>query len=124
MLLPEPLMRTEGHVVLDIADMIRRDGHRLYGGAGICAYQASLCGLQASFARDGQVLALKSADLHVDIALALTPVDDSDGIERYKAERVDVTTSYMLGDAAVLDAWHRHLSAYRRSMRAVHTAAA
>ena len=120
----EPLTRTEDSVVLDIADMIRRDGNRIYGGAGDCAFMGSLCGLTAGFARNGDVMVIKSADLHVDITLSVQPIDDSDGIDRYKNEHTHVSTCYQAGDVTALRTWHKHLSAYRRSMRGTHTTAA
>ncbi len=124
MMIPDNLIRNEDNVVLDIADMIRRDGSRLYGGTGACAFMGALCGLTAGFARNGDVMVIKGPDLHVDIVLSLQPVDDSDGVERYRSERTQVETVYQAGDVHVLRAWHKHLCAYRRSMRAGHIAAA
>jgi hypothetical protein len=120
MMIPDPLIRTEDHVITDLADMIRRDGNRLYGASPLCpqaAYQSSLCGLTAAYSRSGDVLMLKGADLHVNVALAVTPVDDSDGIERYRSEKTDVSATYLQGDIQSLRHWHNHLCAYRRSMR-------
>lgn len=122
-MIPDTLIRNEDNVILDIADMIRRDGNRLYGGFGDCAFMASLCGLSAGFARNGEIMMIKGADLHVDVALSIQPVDDSDGVERYRSERTHVETAYQAGDVSILRAWHKHLSAYRRSMRPGHSSA-
>ncbi len=121
MMITDPLIRNEDNVVLDIADMIRRDGSRLYGGAGECAFMGSLCGLSAGFSRDGDIMIIKGADLHVEIILSVQPVDDSDGVERYRSERTEVKTKYHVGDVTVLRAWHKDLCAYRRSMRPNHS---
>lgn len=119
MMIPEPLLRTEDYVILDIADMIRRDGNRLYGISEIggASYQASLCGLTAAFARNGDIMMLKSPDLHVTVDLEILPIDENDEIEHYKNERTDVHAVYLAGDIGVLRNWHSHLCAYRRSMR-------
>lgn len=122
-----PVTHTEDCAILDIADMIRRDGHRLYGatdGIPECAYQASLCGVTASFTRNGDVLALVAHDLRVRVTLTILPVDEADGIARNSDVMTQVETAYQKGCATVLEAWHRHLCAYRRSMRTSHSVAA
>lgn len=105
--------------ILDIADMIRRDGTGLYSNVGVtgASYQASLCGLTAAYARGGNVMMIKGHNLHVMVDMRETPVDESDGVEYNSKTRMDVNAEYLQGDVATLDAWHRHLCAYRRSMR-------
>jgi|GEM_PF-3245717 len=105
--------------ILDIADIIRREGNGLYSDGGLegCVYQASLCGLTAAYARGGNVIMLASHDLRVAIRVSEKPVDESDGVVFNSDSRMDVTADYIKGSPAVLDAWHRHLCAYRRSMR-------
>jgi hypothetical protein len=118
-------MFTESNAILDIADMLRRDGHRLYNSGGMegCMYQASLCGVTASFGRGGAIMQIVAHDLQVGVTLTEAPVDD-DGIDHNSATRLDVSASYAKGDADVLNVWHKHLCVYRRSMRAGHSAAA
>lgn len=96
-----------------------REGTGVYGDGGIegCVYQASLCGLTAAYARGGNILMLKGHDLHVKIGLRERPVVESEGVVYNSASRLEVSADYIQGDAGVLDAWHRHLCAYRRSMR-------
>lgn len=119
------MMRSEDQMVLELADMLRRDGHRMYGTcAAGCAYQASLCGLTAVYDRAGEIMGMRAADLVMEIALGCAPTDENDGVVRLKSEKRTVKATYRLGDAATLDAWHRHLCAYSRSMRTAHTAAA
>lgn len=114
-----PKNLAQGLTILDIADMIRRDGTGLYSDAGLdgASYRASLCGLTAAYGRGGNVMMIKGHNLHVVVDLRETPVDDGDGVEYNSKTRMDVMASYLQGDIATLDSWHRHLSAYRRSMR-------
>lgn len=118
-------MLIESAAVLDIADMLRRDGHRLYDAGGLenCMYQSALCGLTASFGSGGVLLQLKGHDLQAVVTLAESAIED-DEVDHYRDTKTDVTIKYIKGDAVILDAWHRHLSAYRRSMRGLHAAAA
>lgn len=112
--------------ILDLADMIRREGTGLYTDGGIpgCVYQASLCGLTASYARGGSIVMLKGLNLHLVIDLQEKPVEENADVVFNSDSRVDVITTYVEGDAATLDAWHRHLCAYRRSMRPTGTTVA
>lgn len=118
-------MLVESAAVVDIADMLRRDGHRLYNACGIenCMYQSSLCGLTASFGSGGVLLQLKGHDLHAIITLSESAVEDEE-VDHYSDTKTDVMVRYLKGDAVILDAWHRHLSAYRRSIRGLHAVAA
>lgn len=120
------LNHTEAHAIMDIAEMLRRDGNRQYGvpGAAECAYQASLCGVTALYNRSGDIMTLKTHDLSVSVRLQAMPADESDGIARNSETITDVQTLYHKGDTMTLAAWHRHLCAYRRSMRSHHSAAA
>lgn len=113
MMIHAPLLHGESHAIPDIAEMIRRDGQRVYSTVCPegCAWQASLCGLTAGFALGGTLKILQAHDLHIVIRSIDTA---NDGAEDTEAMLV---TRYIKGNAATLTVWHRHLAAYRRSMR-------
>ncbi len=111
---------SEAHAVLDMADLVRREGNRIYGNNGLAAegiYQSMLCGLTVFFQRGGVVKAIKAHDIDLEIQLHETAVEQDDGIERYSPVRMLVSVCYLKGNAETLAAWHKHLNAYRQSIR-------
>jgi len=92
---------------LEIADLIRRDGHRSYcvGADMADMYTATLCGVRGAFAGTGRVMAIKAYDLDVMVV----------------SDAANMTLEFKKGDEATLMVWHRNLCAYRRSMVAAHS---
>lgn len=110
---------SEAHAVLDMADLVRREGHRVYAAAGMeeGIYQSALCGLSVSFQRGGVVQSMKSHDMEIHIRLVETAIEQDDGIERNSPVKMMACIDYVKGTATTLAAWHRHLCAYRQSIR-------
>ena len=110
---------SEAHAVLDMADLIRREGHRVYSTSGMSEgiYQSMLCGLTVSYQRGGVVQSIKSHDIEVLVQLREAAIEQDDGIERNSPVKMMVSLQYIKGTAATLAAWHKHLCAYRQSMR-------
>lgn len=111
---------SEAHAVLDMADLVRREGNRIYAAKGMeeGIYQATLCGLSISFERGGVVHSMKSHDIEINVRLVETAIEQDDGIERNSPVKMMVMLDYVKGTASTLAAWHRHLCAYRQSIRA------
>lgn len=110
---------SEAHAVLDMADLVRREGQRLYSSTGLEAgmYQSMLCGLTISFQRGGIIKRIKAHDIDVEVTLVEAAIEQDDGIERNSPVKMLVTLNYCKGNAQTLAAWHRDLCAYRQSMR-------
>ncbi|MBU6234679.1 MAG: hypothetical protein KGQ41_02445 [Alphaproteobacteria bacterium] len=110
---------SEAHTVLEMADLVRREGNRVYSSAGMAegCYHSMLCGLTVSFQRGGTVRAIKAHDLEMDVQLVETQIANNDGIERNSAVKMCVMVTYKKGTPAILAAWHRHLCAFRQSIR-------
>lgn len=110
---------SEAHAVLEMADLVRREGTRVYDcdASTQGVFRSMLCGLTITFQRGGIVKSLKALDLDIDVTLAEVPVANNDGIERNSAVKMCVALAYRKGNAASLMAWHRHLCAYRQSIR-------
>jgi len=105
-------------VVMDIADLVRREGSRVYStSAEEGIYHSMLCGLTVSYGRGGVVRAMKAHDIDLSIRLNQAVVEQDDGIERKSPVKTLVSIQYIAGNDMVLAAWHRHLCAYRQSMR-------
>ncbi|NBX65572.1 MAG: hypothetical protein EBQ96_01075 [Proteobacteria bacterium] len=110
---------SEAHAVLDMADLVRREGNRVYSSSALAEglYQSMLCGLTVSFLRGGNVCAMKAHDLDVTVSLHEAAIEQDDGIERNSPVKMIVSVSYMKGSAETLATWHRHLCLYRQSIR-------
>lgn len=110
----------ETHAVLEIADLVRLEGSRVYSAQlmdrGV--YQSMLCGLTVSYAAGGVVSAIRAHDLEVSVTLHQAAIEQDDGIERNSTMRTLVSLAYAKGNAATLAGWHRELCAWRQSMRA------
>jgi hypothetical protein len=112
---------SQAHAVVDIADLVRHEGHRVYNTSVVAdgCYQSMLCGLTVCFKTGGDVVSMKSHDMHIVIQLHEVACEQDDGIDRRGHFKKLVLVDYMKGNAATLAAWHRHLSAYRQSIRGV-----
>jgi hypothetical protein len=110
---------SEAHALLDMADLVRREGNRVYNSSAMAEglYQAMLCGLTVSFVRGGTVCAMKAHDMDVSVDVHEAAIEQDDGIERNSAVKAVVSVRYMKGSPETLAAWHRHLCLYRQSIR-------
>lgn len=112
---------SESHAILDIAEIVRREGHRLYKtsktGDGI--YQSVLCGITGSFDQSGEVIAIKAHDLDIVVDVKEAEIESDDGIERNSRVKKTIATQYRKGNGFVLAVWYKHLCAYRRAMRPI-----
>lgn len=91
---------TPDRIIIDIESMIRRDGSRQY-----CAhdsrdgfYRAQLCGVNAFLVPKVGMRRLYTHDMDISIA-------------------ADGAFEFTRGNVGALQAWHRHLTAWRRAMR-------
>ena len=116
--------RPESTAVLDLADLVRREGSRVYtsieqdSAQGL--YHAMLCGLTVTFGRGGVVRAMKSHDMELNIRMVQTAIEQDQGNDGSQPlARTLISIQYMRGNGDVLTLWHRHLCAYRQSMRTI-----
>ena len=110
---------SEAHALLDMADLVRREGNRVYSSAAAAEglYQAMLCGLTVTYLRGGAVCAMKAHDMEMTVTVHEAAIEQDDGIERNSAVKMMVSVQYKKGSAQTLAAWHRHLCLYRQSIR-------
>lgn len=107
----------ESRIVLDIAELVRREGHRVYSASGQTPgiYQAMLCGLSVTFRTGGLVKAMKAHDMEIVVHIREVAAEQDDAGQQGQRRKL-VFVDFIKGNMQTLAAWHRHLCAYRQSM--------